>query len=142
MVTFFRNGYVLLLSYNPCDIFRYYNCATMHGLSLYQCTKHENNTESAYISGWSNYVPKDSEKYGPKDRRFVFINLSKCIDDVSTTGLIMRELTHHYLWLWKYDLEHEEMIISQAETETYEVFKLIKPLLGKVVKQAINTKSE
>ena len=25
MITIFRNGYILLLSYNPCDVFTYFN---------------------------------------------------------------------------------------------------------------------
>ena len=63
MITIFRTGYVLLLSYNPCDIFQYYNVEAMHGLSRVECEKYANTADSAYIAGWSNFVPKDSEEY-------------------------------------------------------------------------------
>lgn len=143
MVTFFMGGYVLLLSYDPCDIFRYYNVEAMHGLSMVECQKHVNNTEQAYIAGWTNYAPKDSGEYTSFDNKFVFINLSRCTDDVRTMGLIMHEMMHLSLLInGNYIEEDEELIISWAEEESYEVYKLVKPLLGKVAKQAITFKSE
>jgi len=136
-------GYVLLLSYNPSDIFLYYNVEEMHGLSLADCEKHVNNTEQAYIAGWTNYVPNKSGEYTPFDDKFVFINLSRCTDDVHTMGLIMHEMMHLSFLINGTDVdEDEEYIISWAEEESYKVFKLVKPLLGKVAKQAITFKSE
>ena len=143
MVTIFRTGYVLLLSYNPCDVFHYFNVTEMHGLSLVECKAHPNTADSSYIAGWSNFVPKDSEEYLANDDRFIFINLSRCTDPVSTTGLIMHEMMHHSLWMHSYNVEsREEDIITWAEQETYEVYAIVKPMLGKIVKQALNPKSE
>lgn len=145
MVTIFRTGYVLLLSYNPCDIFHYYNVKDMHGLSLLECEAHSNTTDSSYIAGWSNFVPVKEEywSYEQGDPRFIFINLSRCTDPVKTTGLIMHEMMHHSLYMHEYNAEiKEEEIITWAEEETYEVYKLVKPLLGKAVKEALNSKSE
>ena len=143
MVTIFRAGYVLLLSYNPCDIFHYYNVREMHGLSLIECQAHPNTVDSAYIAGWSNFVPKASGEHIANDDRFIFINLSRCTDSVSTTGLIMHEMIHHSLWMHSYNVEtREEDIITWAEQETYEVYAIVNPMLGKIVKQSLNPKSE
>jgi len=50
---------------------------------------------------------------------------------------------HHYLWEYDNDvIEHEEDIITKAENETYEVYDIIKPFLGKVVKDAVTVKPE
>ena len=143
MITIFRNGYILLLSYNPCDIFDYFNVDQMHGLSYLECEAHVNTKDSEYIAGWSNFIPKASEEYIANDDRFIFINLSRCTDPVKTTGLIMHEMMHHSLWRNSYNAEtKEEEIITWAEEETYEVYKLVKPMLGKVVRKAITFKSE
>ena len=37
MKTIIRDKYDLLLSYDPCDIFTYYNIDEMHGLNLKDC---------------------------------------------------------------------------------------------------------
>jgi hypothetical protein len=138
MVTVFRNGYILLLSYNPCDVFTYFNVKEMHGLNAIDCEKHSNTKDSAYIAGWSNFVPKVSGEYISNDDRFVFINLSRCTDTVKTMGLIMHEMMHHSLWMHGYLVENrEEDIITWAEEESYEVYKIIKPFLGKIAKEAI-----
>ena len=138
MVTVFRNGYILLLSYNPCDIFDYFNVSSMHGLNFLDCEKHSNTKDSTYIAGWSNFVPKVSGEYISNDDRFVFINLSRCTDTVKTMGLIMHEMMHHSLWMHGYLVENkEEDIITWAEEESYEVYKIIKPFLGKIAKEAI-----
>lgn len=141
MITVFRGTYILLLSYNPCDIFEYFNVDTMYGLNFLDCEKHSNTKDSAYIAGWSNFVPKASGEYLSNDDRFVFINLSRCTDTVKTMGLIMHEMMHHSLWMHSYNAEtREEDIITWAEEESYEVCKIIKPFLGKVVKEAITNK--
>lgn len=141
MVTIFRDNYLLLLSYNPCDIFSYFGVKEMHGLNLIDCKAHENSANSSYIAGWSNFVPKSSGAYLFDDKRFVFINLSRCTNTVKTMGLIMHEMMHHFLWEHDNDvLSYEEEIISLAEQESYEVYDLIKPFLGKVAKEAITNK--
>ena len=126
MITIIRGAYILLLSYNPCNVFTYYNVDEMHGLSLVDCIEYENTTEDAYISGLSNFVPKESGEYNNDDPRFVFINLSRCTDDLNTFGLIMHEMMHTSFAIHSYDINQEEEIITWAELESYEVFKIIK----------------
>ena len=46
--------YTLLLSYNPCDVFTYYNVTEMHGLNLKDCQAYNNTSQDAYFAGWSN----------------------------------------------------------------------------------------
>jgi predicted aminopeptidase len=133
MITIMRGTYVLLLSYNPCDIFDYYNVNEMHGLNKADCAAHVNSTESAYIAGWTNYVPKASGEYDDDDPRFIFINLSRCTDTAHTVGLIMHEMMHQSFYLHK----DEEEIITWAEEETYQVYDIIKPFLTKAMKRKL-----
>ena len=52
-------------------------------------------------------------------------------------------MMHHSLYMHEYNAEtREEDIITWAEEETYEVYNIVKPMLGKIVKQAITFKSE
>jgi hypothetical protein len=127
MITIIRGVYILLLSYNPCDVFTYYNVKEMHGLSLAQCQIYNNTPDSAYIAGWSNFVPKESGEYNENDKRFVFINLSRCNNDAETMGLIMHEMMHQSFFIHNYNaVNKEEKIITWAEEESYEIFKIIK----------------
>ena len=126
MITIIRGTYILLLSYNPCEVFTYFNVGQMHGLNTIDCAAHANTTESAYIAGWSNFIPKESGEYTDNDPRFVFINLSRCTDSVSTFGLIMHELMHQSFALHNFDVDKEEEIITWAEEEAYEVFKIVE----------------
>jgi hypothetical protein len=112
-----REKYDLLLSYDPCDIFNYYNVDEMHGLNLHDCVNHNNTNQSAYIAGWCNLIPNS-------DRHYVFINLSRCNTDIETFGLIMHELMH-----LSFDLHtDEEELITWAEKESYQVFEIITKL--------------
>jgi hypothetical protein len=112
-----KDKYDLLLSYNPCEIFNYYNVSEMHGLNIIDCDRHNNTTENSYIAGWCNIIPDSN-------RNFVFINLSRCTNDIETFGLIMHELMH-----LSFDLHtDEEKLITWAEIESYQVFELIKKL--------------
>jgi hypothetical protein len=129
MITIIKASYILLLSYNPCDIFTYYNVTEMHGLSLTECQAYNNTFEDSYIAGFSNFVPKESNQYHDSDARFVYINLSRRGNDVQTMGLVMHEMMHHSLWLHNYDVSKEEEIISWAEEESYEVIKTIKNII-------------
>lgn len=101
--------YDLILSTDPCDIFKHFGVKEMHGLSLKECEAYNNTAEDSYISGWCNL--------SPSGKPFVFINLSRCTDDVKTTGLVMHEMTHLF---WNIN-DEEEDIISFAENETYKV---------------------
>jgi len=67
----------------------------------------------------------------------VFINLSRCNDDISTMGLIMHELMHHSFFLHDYNSDREEEIITWAEEEAYDVFNIIKPFKGKLMEKAL-----
>ena len=125
-----RRTYTLLLSYNPCDLFTYYNGTEMHGLSLAECTLYDNTSNNSYIAGLSNFVPKESGEYDENDQRFVFINILRCTDSLSTFGLIMHEMMHHSFFIHNYDIELEEEIITWAEEEAYEVYKIITQTYG------------
>jgi hypothetical protein len=123
MTVFTFDKYDLLLSYDPCSIFRYYNVTGMHGLDLGECQAHSNTTESAYIAGWCNISPTNG-KY------FVFINLSRCTNDIKTTGLIMHELMHlaGNIFQGNWETQEEEMI-TFAEEETYKVVNIVKNVI-------------
>jgi hypothetical protein len=99
----------------------------MHGLSLAECEAHPNTTESAYIAGLCNYEPKESGDYSKDNKHFVFINLSRCTNDIRTMGLVMHEMMHLsgelYNGCWDSD---EENIITWAEEEAYKVVEIIK----------------
>jgi hypothetical protein len=127
MYIFTFAAYTLLLSYNPSDLFKYYNVTEMHGLSLAECEAHPNTTESAYIAGLCNYEPKESGDYSKDNKHFVFINLSRCTNDIRTMGLVMHEMMHLsgelYNGCWDSD---EENIITWAEEEAYKVVEIIK----------------
>ncbi len=125
-----RNTYTLLLSQNPCDLFTYFNVDEMHGLNALDCANHKNTTENSYIAGLSNFVPKQSGEYNSNDKRFVFINLSRCTDSISTFALIMHELLHQSFALHNYDVNKEEEIITWAENESHEVYKIITQTYG------------
>lgn len=121
--------YTLILSYNPCDIFTVYGVSEMHGLNAHDCELHNNNEDQAYIAGWCNYAPKESNEYFNGDRVFVFINLSRCTDDIHTMGVVMHEMMHcsgHvYADNWT---DKEEDMISFAESEAYKVVGIIKSI--------------
>jgi hypothetical protein len=122
MITIIRGAYILLLSYNPCDVFTYYNVDEMHGLSLVECNAYHNTPDSAYIAGWCNYAPQEDGIYEKGDPKFVYINLTRCTTDIETFGLIMHELMHQ-----SFDMhDDEEDIITWAEEESYKVFEIVK----------------
>ena len=120
-----RDNYTLLLSENPCQLFEYFNVDEMHGLSLAECKICNNTSDNSYIAGLSNFVPKESGEYYENDKRFVFINLLRCTDLLSTFALIMHELMHQSFALHKYDVNKEEEIITWCENESHEVYKII-----------------
>jgi hypothetical protein len=126
MITIIRETYILLLSYNPCDVFTYFNVEQMHGLNYKDCFLYPNTKDDAYIWGWANYVPKEDGNYKCGDARYVFINLQRCADNYETYGGIFHEMMHHSFELHNYNLHLEEEIISWAEEETKEVFKIVK----------------
>lgn len=124
-----RDHYTLLLSECPCEIFKFYKVDMMHGLKYQDCINHLNNSEQAYIWGWANYVPNDDLSYKYGDDRYVFINLSRCQKDYDTYGGVFHEMMHQSLEMFNYNMIFEEEMISWAERETKEVFKIIIDLL-------------
>ena len=130
MTTIIRETYTLLLGYNPCEVFTYFNVKQMHGLNCKDCLLYPNNKypnikDDAYIWGLANYVPKDDQNYKLGDARFVFIKLQICSDNYETYGGVFHELMHQSLHMHNYDMDLEEEIISWAEKEAREVFKLV-----------------
>ena len=126
-----REHYTLLLSECPCEIFEYYKVKCMHGLNYEDCLKHLNNKDQAYIWGWANYVPNDDLYYKFGCDRFVFINLTRCKKDFDTYGGVFHEMMHQALELYNYNMIFEEELITWAENETKEVFKIINDYLWK-----------
>lgn len=124
-----RSNYTLLLSRNPCEIFTYFNVEEMHGLSLKECLKHDNNSKQAYIAGLSNYVPKKDGNYKHGDDFFVFINISRCTSFLKTIVLVNHEMMHRAFELYNWDIDKEEEIISWAEKETEKVCQKLKSML-------------
>jgi hypothetical protein len=114
MIVIERKNYDLLLSYNPCEIFKHYNVDEMHGLNFADCNDYHNTIQSAYFAGWCNYIPNS-------DRHYIFINLSRCNSDIETFGLVMHELMH-----LSFDMHtDEEELITWAENESYEIYNII-----------------
>lgn len=112
--------FILLLSYDPCEVFKYFKVDEMHGLNLSDCVNHVNNTQQSYIAGWCNLSPIDNSV-------FVFINLSRCTDDIHSTGLVFHEMMHCSGHVFNDQwATHEEEMITWAENNTYEVMNVIK----------------
>lgn len=124
MISYKRDGYVLLLSYDPCEIFDYYKVDEMHGLNKVDCELHDNTCKSAYFAGWCNFIPGTTDK-------FLFINLRRCITQIETFGLIMHELMHQSFDRFNEDVKMEEEIITWAEEEAYKVFEIVTNNLNK-----------
>ena len=117
MITSKKENYTLLLSHNPCELFRYFNTQDLHGLNCKDCEDYNNCTEDSYIAGLSNIDPHTSKK-------FIFINLSRCTDDIHTMGLVMHETMHLAFNLFT----DEEELITFAENEAYKIIDEIKRL--------------
>ena len=121
MISIFKPSYLLILSKNPCDLFTCFGVDELHGLTFEECQTYNNTNHDSYINGMSNLIPNT-------ENRFIFINLSRCNNDIETMGIVMHEMIHHSLWLHNYDMGKEEEMITWAENESYEVIKTIKNL--------------
>ena len=109
-----NDNYILLLSYNPCDLFWYFNTDELHGLNRKDCEAYNNTSKDAYIAGMCNIDPHTGKRY-------IFINLSRCTNDIHTMGLVMHETMHLAFTLF----EDEEELITYAESEAYKIIKII-----------------
>jgi hypothetical protein len=119
-----RSDYLLLLSSDPCELFKFFNIEQMHGLKLSECLAYNNSKNDSYIAGLCNYIPKD--EYKLNDPCFVYINLTRCKDEKTTLLTLFHELMHMSLQKFQWNLHREEEIITWAENETNEVLDIIK----------------
>lgn len=117
--------YDLILSHDPCYIFEHYGVDLMHGKSLQRCKEYNNTSEDAYICGWCNYVPKPDKNYGRGDRMFVFINLSRCTNELDLITTLNHELMHYAFAHYDWNCDFDEEIITMAEEETKKIYKLM-----------------
>jgi hypothetical protein len=106
------------MSYDPCEIFEFYEVVTLHGLNYYNCIFHED--EDTFMDGWCNLIPGSNNKY------YVFINLSSCTDDIETFSLLMHEFTHLSFDLHGRNIDFEEEIITWAEKEAKKILPVVK----------------
>ena len=115
----FNFEYQLILSDNPCDIFKHFGVDELHGLSLKDCQAYNNTNEDAYIAGLCNRIPNNN-------KMFIFLNTSRMNNCKEKMALIFHECMHLSLDIHNYDVnEKEEEIISYAEAEANKIFDLI-----------------
>lgn len=122
MYQFVFEDYTLLLSNNPCSIFKHFNSEELFGLKLKDCLSYHNTNSDSYIAGLCNVSPINNKP-------FIFINISRCNNDINTMGLAMHETSHLY-WLLNYDTlkDNEEKIITKSETEAYKIVQIINKI--------------
>ena len=125
-----RDTYVLLLSSNPCEVFEYFNVEEMHGLSLKDCREYNNTPQDSYMAGLCNVDPHTGQ-------RFIFINLSRCPDDIRTMGLAMHETMHLAFSLFT----REEEIITYAEIEAYKIIEIINNMENELLSDCCGVSS-
>ena len=115
----FNFEYQLILSDNPCDIFKYFGVEELHGLKLTDCQAYNNTSEDAYIAGLCNRIPNNN-------KMFIFLNTSRMNNCQEKMALIFHECMHLSLDIHNYDvMNKEEEIISWAEAEAKKIFNLI-----------------
>ena len=111
--------YQLILSNNPCDIFKHFGVDELHGLSLQDCEAYKKTNEDAYIAGLCNLIPNNN-------KMFIFLNTSRMNNCKEKMSLIFHEAMHLSLDIHNYDvMNKEEEIISYAEAEANKIFDLI-----------------
>ena len=126
------DNFILLVSNDVRDVFRYYNVTEMHGLSHEGATKRINEG-GTYCDGWTNIAPHEGMK------PFLFLNLKTMIEAPiwKTATLVMHETGHLAVLLWELNggLENdaetpageiEEKIITHAEILANQIMKKLK----------------
>lgn len=117
--------FMLLVSDDPRDLFRYYNKTEIHGLNVHDCEKRIASGGS-FIDGLVNYNPNDVKcdlDFNP----FMFLNLKTMNEQPiwKTATLIFHESCHMMIMMENHsdvdrsnlnDGELEELIITGAET--------------------------
>lgn len=128
MIVIKRTKYDLLLSFNPCELFEYFEVDELHGLKKSECYSHRNTKNSSYIAGLCNLIPTEKPLIY-RNKYFVFINLNRCNSDLETFGHIFHELMHLSINLFNENLKYEEQMISYCENESKLIFPIIKEYL-------------
>ena len=132
MIEVQRKDYLLLLSFNPCELFSYFGVRELHGASIKECSMYRNTKNDAYIAGFSNYIPysDNDDDYEHGDDFFVFINLSRCTNNKETLLLLNHEIMHRAFERYNWNVAgKEEEMVSWAEKETAEVYNIVKQYL-------------
>jgi hypothetical protein len=125
--------FILLLSDDVRDVFKYYNVTEMHGLTHEGATKRINEG-GTYCDGWANVAPFKGMK------PFVFLNTKTMVELPlhETALLVMHETTHLAFLLIELDggqaiwetenpgVDYEETIITNAEETAREIMKKLK----------------
>lgn len=127
-------GFILLLSDDVREVFKYYNVAEMHGLSHEKATKRINEG-GTYCDGWANIAPFKGMK------PFIFLNTKTMREKPlhETATLILHETTHLHLLFWELDkgdettftindfrTHYEETILTNAEETANEIMRRLK----------------
>ena len=116
MIKHERWGYDVLLSGDPVDLFDHFGTDHLHGLTRSECEAYGNSESDAYIAGMANVTD---------GRPFVFINLSRCGDDM--VGLVVHEAAHLQFIIQGYASEYtEEGWVEGLEAIAIDLFRLIK----------------
>ena len=125
--------FILLLSDDVRDVFRYYNVTEMHGLSHEGATKRINEG-GTYCDGWANVAPFKGMK------PYIFLNTKTMVELPihETALLVMHETTHITILLHELDggqaffqtenpgVDYEETIITKAEETAKEIMSRLK----------------
>jgi hypothetical protein len=115
--------FMLLVSDDPRELFRYYNKSEFHGLNVRDCEKRLKSGGN-YIDGLVNYNPHDV-KCDLSQMPFMFLNLKTMNEQPiwKTATLIFHESCHMMIMMENHsnddrsnDPEIEELIITGAET--------------------------
>jgi hypothetical protein len=119
--------FLLILGDKSVDLFNYFKVDELHGLNKKDALKHPETTESAYIYGLSNYIPKKSGNYKHGDSAFVFLNLNRMNGSYKDYTGIMHETIHISLLLHNWDVDNEEeQIVTDAENYANEIIEYLQ----------------
>ena len=125
--------FMLLVSDDPRELFRYYNKTEIHGLNVHDCEKRLQ-SGGTYIDGLVNYHPDDVECQC-SGRPFMFLNLKTMNENPIwiTASLINHESAHMSIIMETNfgnpddsDVEREERVITGMETIANAVMNQLK----------------
>lgn len=113
-----KQKYDLIIGKQSIDIFNYYNVDKLHGLSKLECIEYDETKKDVYIAGLCNWSP-----HNPL-RAFVFINTYRFNNTHEDVSLVYHEMMHLSLRIHGWKSELEEEIITFAEQQTNDFFKI------------------